>query len=676
VKYPPTRSEDVRETLFGVEVRDPYRWLEDEKSPEVRTWMAEQDRFARAHLHALPQRERLMERLRALYYIDAIGAPQRRGKRYFYARRHADREKGVMYYREDGEERVLIDPNTMSPDGTLSIGLWSPSWCGRWCAYTKKANNSDEATLYVREVATGRDSEIDVIPGAKYASPSWTPSGDGFYYTWLPTDPSIPVADRPGFAEVRFHRLGDDPARDEIVHARTGNPMQFVGGAVSRDGRWLFFAVQHGWNSTDYWFRDLHAGDREWRPLIVGVDAQYGVTAWRNIFYVHTNEGAPRWRLFAVDPSNVERSAWREIVPESDAVLSSWDIVGEHLALTYLRNASSELELRTLEGVRVRKVALPGIGTSSGLIGNPDDDEAYFDFTSFTVPGEIYKTSINSGSVEKWTEVKVPIDPSPFTVEQVWYPSKDGTRISMFLVHRHDLKRDGSTPFLLGAYGGFNVSMTPSFSGERYPWLEAGGGYAIPNLRGGGEYGEAWHRAGMLENKQNVFDDFIAAAEFLINTGYTRPERLAIRGGSNGGLLMGAAVTQRPDLFRAVLCAVPLLDMLRYHLFGSGKTWIPEYGSAEDEAKFRILNAYSPYHRVASGTRYPALIMMSADADDRVDPMHARKMTAALQAANAGEHPILLRIEQNAGHGGADLVKAAVESSADSFAFLMREVGL
>ena len=574
---------------------------------------------------------------------------------------------------------MLLDPNTMSKDGTTSLGVVSVSWDGNKVAYSLKQNNSDEATLYVKDVGSGEVSKLDVIEGAKYAGPSWTPSSDGFYYTWLPpVGGQVTLADRPGWADVRFHKLGTDPKSDPVVHDKTGNAETFIQADLSRDGHWLFLYVQHGWNSSDVYYRDLRQKDAAWTPFAVGIDAQFSVEAHQDRFYVLTNEGAPRFRMFKVDPKHVERAAWKEIVPQAkDAVIENAQVIGEHLALTKLKNASTELELRTLDGSPLRKVPLPGIGASFGLVGNPEDDVAYFAFTSFTHPPQIYRTSVNSGATKLWAEVKVPIDPTPFTVEQVWYPSKDGTKVSMFLVHRKDLKKDGSTPFLLYGYGGFNVNLTPSFTASIYPWLESGGGYAVPNLRGGGEYGEEWHRAGMGAHKQNVFDDFIAAGEYLVKSGYTRPERLAIRGGSNGGLLVGAATTQRPDLFRAVICAVPLLDMVRYHKFGSGKTWVPEYGSADADAEqFKTLYGYSPYHHVKAGTRYPALLMMSADSDDRVDPMHARKMVAALQAANASEHPIVMRIEKHSGHGGADLVKQAVEQSADQYAFLMHELGL
>jgi len=675
--YPESRAEAVVEQLYGVSVEDPYRWLEDAKADEVRKWMASQDAFARQRLHALPGRDALASRLRELFYVESVTAPHHRGKRYFYTRTHPDKEKAIVYWREgENAEKVLLDPNTMSADGTVSLGVWVPSWDGKKVAYALRANNSDEATLHLMEVATGKVSDTDTIDGAKYAQPSWTPSGDGFYYTWLPSDPSIAVAERPGYAEVRFHSLGSDPKQDPVIHEKTGDAETFIGADLSRDGHWLFLYIQHGWNSTDVYFRDERKHEKDWRKLAVGLPAQFSVEAWRDRFYVHTNDGAPRWRIYKVDPSRAERDKWKEIIPEDkEAVLDGFSIVGGELALVYSRNAASALEVRTLDGKKVRDVQLPGIGAASHFVGNPDEDAAWFAFASFTQPLEIYQTSVKTGKTSLWAEVKLPIDPTPYTVDQVWYPSRDGTKVSMFIVHRKDMPLDGSTPFILTGYGGFNVSMKPSFYGSLYPWLEAGGGFALPNLRGGGEYGEDWHKAGKGEHKQNVFDDFIAAAEYLIHNRYTTAEKLAIRGGSNGGLLVGAAMTQRPDLFRVVICQVPLLDMIRFHKFGSGKTWVPEYGSAEDEKEFKTLYAYSPYHHV-SAQAYPAVLMMSADADDRVDPMHARKMVALLQARSTSERPIWLRIEQHAGHGGADLVKQAVDSGADSLAFIMSQLGM
>jgi prolyl oligopeptidase len=677
MSYPPTRTSPAVDRLHGVDVADPYRWLEQADADEVKAWVAAQSAFTRARLDALPERDAIAARLRELFYVDSISAPVRRGPRYFYSRRHATKEKSVAYWKagKDGPEQVLFDPNAWSHDGSVSLGTWVPSWDGERVAFQEKQNNSDEATLHVLDVASGERSPVDVIEGAKYATPSWTPEGDGFYYTWLPTDPAVPTADRPGHAEVRFHRLGSPPHEDPVVRGRTGDPTSFIHAALSRDGHWLVLTISHGWTSNDVYVRDMrgaaHGSAGEWRPLAVGVAAHFEVVAWRDRFYVTTDEGAPRGRLFAVDPERLERAAWREIAAERpDATLQGTVVVGGRLALQYLKDARSEVVLRELDGSGPREVALPGLGTADGPYGNPDDDEAYLTFQSFTTPPAVFALSVGSGALREHSRVEVPFDPSPYTIEQAFFASKDGTKVSMFVVRRKDLVKDGSARALLSGYGGFQVSLTPSFLASIYPWLERGGVYAIANLRGGGEYGEEWHRAGMLLQKQNVFDDFIAAAEHLVREGYTRPERLAIRGGSNGGLLVGAALTQRPDLFAAALCAVPLLDMVRYHLFGSGKTWVGEYGSADDPAQFRALHAYSPYHRVAPGVRYPATLLLSADSDDRVDPLHARKFAALLQARSAGG-PALLRVQKNAGHGGADLIKAAVDEGADAYAFAL-----
>lgn len=677
MQYPKTRLDAVKDVIHGVTVADPYRWLEDVKADDTKKWMGDQDKLARDWLGKLPGRDALAKRLKELFYVDAISAPAHRGTRFFYSRRHADKEKSIHYWKEgeNGAEKVLLDPNTMTKDGTTSVGGVVATWDGKKVAYTLHANNSDEEIMHVMDVATGKESARDTISGLRWTSASWTPKGDGFYYTWSPPTGKVPEADRPGYAELRYHKLGTDPEKDQIVFPATHDPKTFVGGYISRDGHWLYAVVEHSSTANDVYIRDMRKKGSKFEPFVVGKDALYQVFDWKDTIYVQTNEGAPRYRLFKVDPKKMARADWVEIVPEQkDAVIQNVSIVGEHLAITWMKNASNSLELRTLDGKPVRTVELPTIGTSSGFLGNEDEDTAYYTFTSYTTPQQIYKTSIKGGETSLWAEVKVPVDTSKYTVEQVWYPSKDGTKVSMFLVHRKDLKKDGTTPFLLWGYGGFNISETPGFSGSIFPWLDAGGGYAVANLRGGGEYGEEWHRNGMLGKKQNVFDDFIGAAEFLQKEKYA--SKVAIRGGSNGGLLVGAVTTQRPDLFRAVICQVPLLDMVRYHKFGAGQVWIPEYGSADDAEQFKWLYAYSPYHHVKAKTSYPALLMMSADADDRVDPLHARKMVAALQAANTGEHPILLRIEQHSGHGGADLVKQAVEQQADAYAFLMHELGL
>jgi prolyl oligopeptidase len=684
MKYPDTKRDAVVDEIHGTRVADPYRWLEDASKPEVKQWMAAQDKLARGYLAGLPGREKLTARLKELFYLDSISPPRHFGTRYFYMRTHKDKEKAILYWKEGaaGDEKVLIDPNTLSTDGSTSLGAWVPSWDGKTLVYGLKLNNSDEAILHTMEVATGKISDVDVIAGGKYAEPSWTPSGDGFFYTWVPPlSDSVTPSERPGFAEVRFHKLGADPVRDAVVHEKTGNPQTFLGAFASKDGHWLLAFIQHGWNATDVYFRDLRTKDNGWHPFVVGKPFQYNVDVHKDVFYVTTNEDAPRWRVFRADPKKPTRASWREIVAErKDVVIESAGVVGNRLAVRTMRNASSGLEVRGLDGKSIRELPLPGIGTVAAFVGDEDEDDAYFAFTSFTTPPQIFKTSMKKGGADLWAEIKVAIDPTPYTVEQVWYPSRDGTKISMFVVRRKDMPRDGSTPFLLTGYGGFNIPMTPSFGASLFVWLDAGGGFALPNLRGGGEYGEEWHKAGMREHKQNVFDDFAAAAQWLIDSKYTRADKLGIRGGSNGGLLMGAAVTQHPELFRAVICQVPLLDMIRYHLFGSGKTWVPEYGSAEDPNEFKWLLGYSPYQKVKQGTEYPSLLMMSADSDDRVDPMHARKMTAELQWAQGGApqkgRPVVMRIEKHSGHGGADLVKQAVEQATDSYAFLMHELGM
>ncbi len=652
---------------------DPYRWLEDAAGDEVKRWTHDEDAFARAYLAKLPDREALTARLKELFYVESAGAPIHRAKRFFYPKREAGKEKFAVYWREgkDGADRALLDPNTWSADGSVSLGAWSVSWDGKRVAYAVKANNSDEATLYVRDVATGQKSDVDVIEGAKYAYASWTPGSDGFYYTWLPPLASVPASDRPGYAEVRFHALGTDPSKDRVVREKTGDPRTFIGAELSKDGRWLLLTTEHGWTRTDVEFMDLHAPKREWRPLAVGQDARYSVDIDRDRFFVRTNDGAPKYRVFKVDPSRPERAAWTEIVPERpDATLEGAGVVGHMLSLVYLREVVTHLELRDEDGKLVRPIELPGLGSSGGLSGDVDDDLAYYSFQSFTYPTEIFETSVKTGKSSTFYRLKVPVDPSKYEVDQKFATSKDGTKVPFFVVSAKGLVKNGDTPTILYGYGGFQVAQTPTFASSIYPWLERGGIWVVANLRGGSEYGEEWHRHGMRHEKQHGFDDYFAVAEELVRQGYTKPARLAAMGGSNGGLLVGAAMVQRPDLFGVGLCGVPLLDMVRYHLFGSGKTWIEEYGSADDPEDFKALYAYSPYHHVVKGTKYPSLLLLSADSDDRVDPMHARKFAAEMQWASSGG-PVLLRVEKHSGHGGADLVRASVEKITDEYVFAL-----
>jgi prolyl oligopeptidase len=672
--YPDNKPGSVTETLFGTAVKDPYRWLEDDKDPAVKAWMAAQDRLARAELGALPERDAIAARLKALMYVDDLSAPAHRGARYFFTRRSAAQEKGVVYFKEGkaGAEQVLLDPNTWSVDGSSSLGNWTVSPDGKQVAYTVHENNGDEATLHVLDVGTRVESKIDLILGAKYASAAWTKGSDAFYYTWLPVDSNISAAERPGFAEIRRHQLGTDPKTDAIVHEKTGDPSRFIEVYTSEDGSTLFLAIQQGWSGNELYFKDLHQNGAPFIPLATGFKAHYYAIAHHGALYLSTDEGAPRWKVLRVDPKQPAPSAWHELVPEdAHATLDNVSILGRKLVLSYLDKAASRLEIHALDGKLERKLELPSIGTAPLAAGREGEDEAYFGFHSFTTPYTVYEFSVATGKATLYSQVQVPIDRDKFVIDQVSYASKDGTPVTMFVVHAKDLIMNGDNRTLLYGYGGFQASMTPAFASSIFPWLERGGVYAVANLRGGGEYGESWHEAGMRANKQNVFDDFAAAAQYLIQQRYTRPARLAIAGASNGGLLTGAATVQHPELFGAVLCGVPLLDMVRYEQFGSGRTWSSEYGSVANEADFRTLLAYSPYHHAQAGVKYPALLLLSADSDDRVDPMHARKFAALLQDVSVGG-PVLLRIEKHSGHGGADLRRAEVEKGADRFAFALR----
>jgi prolyl oligopeptidase len=683
--YPKTRTTADADTYFGVRVADPYRWLEDGNSPEVKGWLDSENGVARQYLDGLPGRAALEKRYSELLHIEAISVPTRAGDRFFYMKRRVNDEKAILYWKAIGDpkavEQPLIDPNAYIGKDNAALGDWVPTLDGKLLAYTLKPNNADEATLYVKDVATGKDLPGEVITGAKYAGPSWTPDGSGFVYTYLPpADPQQPE-NRPGLAVVKYHQLGTDPKTDPILHDKTGDPTKFIGAGISRDGKWIFFNQQNGWDKNDVYYQPLHGKPTadladHWRPLVVGRPFLYSAEVWKDNAYITTNEDAPRYRVFKVGMDDPGRGNWKEIIPQMPTtVINGASVVGDKLLVDEMENVTSQVEIRDLDGKPLRKLDLPGLGSVGGLSGDPERPELYYDFVNFTQPPEIFETSVDNPTQTLWAKINIPVDPSPYVVEQKFFTSKDGTHVPMFIVHRKDILLNGSTPFLIYGYGGFGLSQTPFFSPGFYPWLEAGGGYALVNLRGGGEFGEQWHQDGMLLKKQNVFDDCIAAAQYLIDNGYTQPQRLALRGGSNGGLLVGAVLTQRPDLFRAVVCEVPLLDMIRYEKFGSGKTWVPEYGSPEDEAQFKALYAYSPYHHVKPGTAYPSVLMCTAANDDRVDPMHARKMVAALQAANAGPNPILLRLETQSGHGGGDQVKKTVEYATDVWGFLIHELG-
>ena len=680
--YPPTRTVDAVEVLHGEAIPDPYRWLEDGDDPDTRAWTEHQNALTERYLAAVAGRETIRRRLGELLAIGALGVPTPARGRYFYQRRDGRQNQPVLYVREgiEGAERVAVDPNALDPAGTTALDWYYPSDDGRLLAYGLSRNGSEQSVLHVLDVEQGTHHP-DRIPHTRAADLAWLPDGSGFYYTRFPAPGAVPQGEEHYHRAVFFHRLGDDPVEDSLVH-QPGRKEYWPGVSLSPDGRWLLLAVARTFDQTDLYLGDrLAAGGDAIAPHLVPVAenlaASFDGELVHGRLFLRTNLDAPTYRLYEADPERPQRGHWRELVPpRPDAVLEGARVVGDRLALSYLERACSRLRLADLDGGLRREVELPTLGSLFGLGAERDGHELFFGFSSYTVPPRIYRIERTTDRQTLWQRVEADVDPERFEVGQVSVPSSDGTAVTMFLVHRRGLPRTGDAPTYLTGYGGFNISMTPAFSRSLLLWLERGGLVAIPNIRGGGEYGEAWHQDGMLGRKQNSFDDFVAAAEWLVREGYTRPERLAAAGGSNGGLLMGAVLTQRPELFRAVVIQVPLLDMLRYHRFLLARLWIPEYGSAEEPEAFAWLRAYSPYHHVRSGTPYPAVLLATAESDTRVDPMHARKMTARLQAATSSGRPVLLRLEARAGHGAGKPLAKVLDELTDTWTFVFSQVGV
>ncbi|HEX2220382.1 MAG TPA: prolyl oligopeptidase family serine peptidase [Gemmatimonadales bacterium] len=674
--YPPTPTSDAVEVLHGETIPDPYRWLEDGESPATRAWTEAQNALTRSYLDAVPARARIRSRLEQLLAIGAISVPTPVRGRYFYQRRDDRQNQPVLYLREGvrGEDRPVVDPNALDAGGTIALDWYYPSDDGRLLAYGLSENGSEQSVLRVLDVDAGADLP-DRIPHTRAADLAWLPDGTGFYYTRYPAPGEAPEGEEHYHRAIRFHRLGTDPAADPLIF-KPAEKEHWPSVGISPDGRWLVIGVARTFDQTDLYLQDLRSGTP---PVAVAKDlpASFEGEVAHGRLFLRTNLDAPTYRLYTVDPEHPERERWREIIPpRQEAVLEGVRVTARHLALSYLERASSRLRLTDHEGRRLREVTLPTLGSLFGAGAEWDGDELFYGFSSYTVPPRVYRVELDAGAEELWRGVEADVDPDRYEVRQVCFRSKDGTEVTMFLVQRAGLVRDGTNPVYLTGYGGFNISMTPSFSRSLLLWLECGGVVAIPNIRGGGEYGERWHQEGMLDRKQNSFDDFIAAAEWLIAEGYTTPARLAAAGGSNGGLLMGAVLTQRPELFRAVVVQVPLLDMLRYHRFLIARLWIPEYGSAEEPAQFSWLRAYSPYHRVREGVPYPAVLLATAESDTRVDPMHARKMAARLQAATSSSRPILLRLESRAGHGAGKPLSKVLEELTDTWAFVFSELGV
>jgi prolyl oligopeptidase len=725
-----TRRDPVVEVLHGQKIADPYRWLEEGDAPEVAAWTEAQNAHTRRVLDAVPGRARLEERLWQLHEIGSLGPPVprplpgRRGRwRYFYTRRDGKQNQPVLYVRDglEGTDRPLVDVNALSAEGTRSLDWWFPSEDGRRVAYGVSADGSEESVLRVRDVASGKDL-ADVIPRTRACSVAWLPDGRGFFYTRYPAPASVPAAEEKYHRHVFFHRLGVDPVLDREVFGSGRDMKDWPSVALAPGGRWLAVEVSQGWSKTEVHLLDLGAagaklGPRDAvtaaplgpaLPVAAGEEAIFDVAeVLDDALLVRTNSGAPRYRLLRVPLARSgaapERASWQELIPEGPFTLQQVGLVGRTLGALYLEDAASRVRLHATDGKSVGEVTLPTLGTVAGLYGHRDGAEMFLPFTSFLVPTAMlrqplapHRSSSSSSSSSSspssssptpsppplpapavWRALRAPVAADDFVVSAERYRSKDGgAEIPLFLVHKRGLARDGNNPTVLYGYGGFNVNITPGWTPSAVPFLERGGVWAVAVLRGGGEYGEAWHRAGMLEKKQTVFDDFVAAALHLVSQKVTRPERLAIAGRSNGGLLVGAALTQRPDLFRAVVCGVPLLDMLRYHRFRIAQLWIPEYGSPDDAAAFKWLAAYSPYHRVRDGTAYPAVLLATAASDTRVDPLHARKMAARLQAATGSDRPILLRLETKAGHGAGKPLGKVIAQTVDEWSFLMSQLGV
>ena len=686
---PKAKVAPVEDTVQGHKIVDPYRYLENPNDPDTKLYVEQELSYTRAILDPLPGRDKINARLSQLLEIGTVGVPQMGGKYYFYTRREGSQNQPILYVREgvNGElsgglskkDRVLVDVNKMSTDGTVALDWWFAAEDGKYVAYGTSASGSEESTLRIVESTTGKVLP-DTIDRTRFASVAWMKDSSAFYYTRHPKKGEVPDGEEVYHVKVFYHQIGSDPAKDPLIFGEGRNPQDIPSVALSEDDRWLLIDVGEGWTKTEMYLQDLQSKNSP-LEITTGKDFLYDADFFEGKLYITTNEDAPHFRVFAADATNPKRENWKELIPQTDAVLHGVSVTGGKLLARYEHNATSELKLFGLDGKKLADIPLPAIGDVFSASGRYDRNEIFFGFQSFTVPPSIYRVDLTDVKSALWAKVDAPsIDPSAYDVQQVWYTSKDGTKVPMFVVSKKGIEKNGKNPTLLTGYGGFNVSLTPTFSRSMYLWMEHGGIYAVANLRGGSEFGEDWHRAGMLGKKQSVFDDFIAAGEYLISQKYTDRDHLAIFGGSNGGLLMGAMITQRPDLFRAVVCQVPLLDMLRYQNFQIAKLWIPEYGSADDAKQFEWLYAYSPYHHVKPGQEYPAILFMTGDTDTRVDPMHAKKMAALMQAeaknGSSKERPILLRIETKAGHGQGMPVAKQIEERTDMYSFLFWQLGI
>ena len=690
LKYPRTHRVGQVDDYHGTRVADPFRWLENPDSPESRRWIEAQNVVTSNYLAKIPSRAALKERLTKLWNYERFGLPYKEGQRYFYSRNDGLQNQAVLYSLPDldAPPQVLLDPNTLSKDGTVALKNYVISHDGTLMAYGLSTAGSDWEEWRLRDVATAKDRP-DVLKWVKFSSASWSRDGKGFFYSrYTEPDESTKLQSVNFFQKLYYHRVGTVQSEDILVYERPDQKEWKFDGEVTEDGRWLVITCTQG---TDVKNRVLLADlksaatpvttdglkQRPVRPLLMDFDSSYNfVGNDGSVFYFQNDLGAPRGRLIAIDIDQPERARWRVIIPESLDTLSHVSILNHQFITTWMHHAHSSVRVYNKLGKLIRDVELPGLGTASGFSGHPTDTETFFSFASFTQPSTIYRHNLATGESKIFRSPVVQFDPKDFETSQVFYQSKDGTRVPMFISHKKGLELNGQNPTLLYGYGGFNISLTPAFSPATLAWMQMGGVYAQPNLRGGGEYGEDWHQSGTKLRKQNVFDDFIAAAEWLIEHQYTSSRRLAISGGSNGGLLVGACLTQRPELFGACLPAVGVLDMLRFHKFTIGWAWVSDYGSSEDADQFRALYRYSPLHNIKKGRSYPPTMILTADHDDRVVPAHSFKFGAALQSAQSGPAPILLRIDTKAGHGAGKPTSKLIEEAADRFAFLFKSLGI
>ncbi|QKQ77591.1 prolyl oligopeptidase family protein [Nostoc sp. TCL240-02] len=684
ITYPSSQKSNQVDNYHGTLVADYYRWLEDPDSEETRAWIEAQNQITFGYLSEIPAREKIKQRLTKLWDYEKYGIPFKEGEslrdgssdRYFYFKNDGLQNQSVLYTLKNLEDqpKVLLDPNQLSEDGTVALSGLSISEDGKLLAYGLSISGSDWQEWKVRNVETGEDLQ-DHLKWIKFSGASWTHNNQGFFYSrYDEPNEKTQLEDVNYYQKLYYHQLGKPQSEDVLIYHRPDQKEWGFGGGVTEDGHYLIISIWLGTDSKNLvFFKDLTNPNAEVVELINQFEADYSfIDNDDSIFYFRTDLNAPRGRVIAIDTKNPAPENWREIIPQSAETLESVGILNNQFVADYLKDAHSQIKIFDLKGAFIRDVELPGLGSAGGFGGKRHDTETFYSYTSFTTPGTIYRYDMITGKSTIFRQPQVDFNPNDYETKQVFYQSKDGTRVPMFITHKKGIKLDGNNPTYLYAYGGFNASMTPSFSVSLLVWMEMGGVYAMPNIRGGGEYGEEWHQAGMKDKKQNVFDDFIGAAEWLIANKYTKTQKLAIAGGSNGGLLVGACMTQRPDLFGAAIPAVGVMDMLRFHKFTIGWAWISEYGSADNSEEFPVLYAYSPLHNIKPDTAYPATLITTADHDDRVVPAHSFKFAAALQEAHAGDAPVLIRIETKAGHGAGKPTAKIIEEAADKWAFLVR----